>query len=105
MGAGASTIPDAISKNECQELVGSSFSEELWEKYSKDGFIPKEELLKLATVKSVVVMSAIESSNVAGVVTFEQTFLSNPTKITYQLTVMTPGLHGFHMYVPPLKLI
>jgi hypothetical protein len=97
MGAGASSIPETLSKEQCQEIVGQAFSEELWAKHSKDGVITKDELAQLATVKSVVIVTALESSGVAGVVTFEQTFISNPTKITYKITGLTPGLHGFHM--------
>ena len=97
MGAGASSIPDVVTKDQCKEIVGQSFSEELWEKYSKDGQISKDDLIKLGTIKSIVSMSPFNSSNVAGVITFEQIFQSNPTKITYKLTGLTPGLHGFHM--------
>lgn len=97
MGAGASSIPDNVNKDQCKEIVGQSFSEELWEKYSKDGHISKESLIKLGTIKSIVSMSPVNSSNVAGIVTFEQIFQSNPTKITYKITGLTPGLHGFHM--------
>jgi Cu/Zn superoxide dismutase len=97
MGAGASSIPDTINKEQCQEIVGPAFTEELWLKHSKDGMISKDDLIQLTTIKSTVVVTAVETSGVAGVVTFEQTFLSNPTKITYKLTGLTPGLHGFHM--------
>ena len=97
MGAGASSIPEAISKEQCQEIIGQAFTEELWLKHSKDGIISKDDLVQLATIKSTIVVTAVESSGVAGVVTFEQTFLSNPTKITYKLTGLTPGLHGLHM--------
>lgn len=98
MGAASSiALPDVISKSQCQEIVGQSFSEELWLQYSKDDTISKEELIKLATIKSVVVLAALESSNVTGVVTFEQTFISNPTKITYQLSGLSPGPHGLHI--------
>jgi hypothetical protein len=97
MGAGASSIPETVNKEQCKEIVGQAFSEELWEKHSKDGVITRDDLTQLATVKSVVILTAIESSGVAGVVTFEQAFISNPTKITYKITGLAPGLHGFHM--------
>jgi Cu/Zn superoxide dismutase len=97
MGAGASSIPDAINKEQCQEIVGQAFTEELWLKHSKDGMISKDDLMQLTTIKSTIIVTAVESSGVAGVATFEQTFLSNPTKITYKFSGLTPGLHGFHM--------
>lgn len=98
MGAAASAIPDVVNKEECMKVVGDAFTEELWEKYAKDGTIAKEELIRLGTVKSVCELIPMDkdAANVTGKIHFEQ-ILQQPCRIKYEVKGLTPGLHGMIM--------
>lgn len=95
MGAAASAIPDVVNKEECMKIVGDAFTEELWEKYAKDGSITKEELVRLGTVKSACDLIPMDkdAANVTGKIHFEQ-ILQQPCHIKYEIKGLTPGLHG-----------
>lgn len=43
----AETAGATFTKERCVELVGESFSEELWQQHSEDGVITREKLLEL----------------------------------------------------------
>jgi len=106
MGAAASSLPESLTKEECQAAAGHFFTEELWNANQKEDKISREDFQKLGTIKATCEVSPKGNSctgtepegNVTGVVTFEQTFGNPPCKITYDIKGLAPGLHGFHIH-------
>ena len=107
MGAGASSLPDFLDKEACIAAGGDFFTEALWEANKKDDKISRDDFLRLGTLIAVCEVApkgnsctgAEPEGDVKGTVKFEQIFGTPPCKITYEITGLSPGLHGFHMYV------
>lgn len=100
MGASASALPDVITKEIFQQVVGEAYDEEIWNANSADGNMTKDKLTELATIKAVCEFKLEDNENgddtVGGCVTFVQVFL-NPTTITYTITGLPPGEHSMNM--------
>lgn len=101
MGATASTLPDVITKDIFQQVVGEAFDEEIWIANSTDGNMTKEKLTELATVKAVCEFKLEDNENgddtVGGCVTFVQVF-KDTTTITYRVTGLPPGEHAMTIH-------
>lgn len=105
MGAGASSLPEQLNKDECKAAAGEFFTDELWAANQKDDTISRDDFIRLGTIKAVCQIApkgnpstgTEPEGEVSGVVRFEQLFGSPPCKITYEIKGLTPGFHGFHM--------
>jgi hypothetical protein len=100
MGATASTLPDVITQEIFQQVVGEAYDEEIWKVNSADGIMTKEKLTELATIKAVCEFKLEDNENgddtVGGCISFVQIF-KDPTKITYTVTGLPPGEHAMSM--------
>ena len=101
MGATASTLPDVITKEIFQQVVGEAFDEEVWNANSAEGIMTKEKLTDLATVTAVCEFKLEDNENgddtVGGTITFVQVF-KEPTKITYAITGLPAGEHAISIH-------
>ena len=77
----------------------------LYERFQISEYITQKQ--KFDKVKAICVVSpagkpchgGVESSvNCTGVINFEQSSVGGPTTITFKISGLTPGLHGFHVH-------